>query len=160
MLIIAVLREVVKKKCKSADDNPKRYSFCGRFSGHGSLTTGFQGNLRNVIARSLFLTNFIETAVNSICYTSGQQFRGWNWCEFSFLFYSISSFLTNTMCKHLKWILAFTSHTVGHSKLGKVSQREDYWPLSVNPLTPKISLVILLAVCHTILLMLVGRIWD
>ena len=75
-------------------------------------------------------------------------------------FYSISSFLTNTIRKHFKWKLAFTSHAVGHSKLGKVSQREDYWPLSVNPLTPKISLVILLAVCHTILVMLVGRIWD
>lgn len=74
-----------QKKCKSADDNPKRYSFCGRFSGHGSLTTGFQGNLRNIIARSLFSTNFIEISVNGICYTSGQQFRGWNWCKFSFL---------------------------------------------------------------------------
>ena len=29
----------------------------------------------------------------------------------------------------------------------------------LNPLTPKISLVILLTVCHTILVMLVWRIW-
>ena len=35
------------------------------------------------------------------------------------------------------------------------------WRLcSVNPLTPKISLVILLTVCHTILAMLVWRIWN
>ena len=29
----------------------------------------------------------------------------------------------------------------------------------INPLTPKISLVILLTVCHTVLVMLVLRIW-
>ena len=31
---------------------------------------------------------------------------------------------------------------------------------SLNPFTPKISLLILLAVCHTILMMLVRRIWH
>ena len=30
----------------------------------------------------------------------------------------------------------------------------------LNPLTLKISLVILLTVCHTVLVMLVWRIWD
>ena len=34
------------------------------------------------------------------------------------------------------------------------------WNLFINPLTPKISLVILLTVCHTVLVMLVWRIWD
>ena len=161
MLIIAVLREVVKKKkCKSADDNPKRYSFCGRFSGHGSLTTGFQGNLRNIIARSLFSTNFIKNFYKWYLLYLRATIQGVKLVWILLSFYSISSFLTNTMRKHFKWKLAFTSHTVGHSKLGKVSQREDYWPFSVNPLTPKISLVILLAVCYTILVMLVGRIWD
>ena len=29
----------------------------------------------------------------------------------------------------------------------------------INPLTPKISLVILLTVCHTVLVMLILRIW-
>ena len=32
-------------------------------------------------------------------------------------------------------------------------------PNRLNPLTPKISLVILLTVCHTVLVMLVWRIW-
>ena len=35
----------------------------------------------------------------------------------------------------------------------------DRDPSSFNPLTPKISLVILLTVCHTVLVMLVWRIW-
>ena len=35
----------------------------------------------------------------------------------------------------------------------------DLWVMSFNPLTPKISLVILLTVCHTVLLMLVWIIW-
>ena len=30
----------------------------------------------------------------------------------------------------------------------------------LNPLTPKISLVILLTICHTILMMLVQRNWN
>ena len=31
--------------------------------------------------------------------------------------------------------------------------------VTLNPLTPKISIVILLTVCHTVLVMLVWRIW-
>ena len=33
------------------------------------------------------------------------------------------------------------------------------WWLFVNPLTPKILLVILLTICHTILMMSIWRIW-
>ena len=32
--------------------------------------------------------------------------------------------------------------------------------MNINPLTPKILLVILLTVCHTVLVMLVWRIWH
>ena len=35
----------------------------------------------------------------------------------------------------------------------------DRDPSSFNPLTPKISLVILFTVCHTVLVMLICRIW-
>ena len=35
----------------------------------------------------------------------------------------------------------------------------DRGPSSFNPLTPRISLVILLTVCHTVLVMLICRIW-
>ena len=34
-----------------------------------------------------------------------------------------------------------------------------YVCLELNPLTPKISLLILLTLCHTVLLMLVWRMW-
>lgn len=94
-----------QKKCKSADDNPKRYSFCGRFSGHGSLTTGFQGNLRNIIARSLFSTNFIKNFYKWYLLYLRATIQGVKLVWILLSFYSISSFLTNTMCKHLKWII-------------------------------------------------------
>ena len=38
-------------------------------------------------------------------------------------------------------------------------QRKAFDPRSLNPFTPMISLEILLAVYHTILVMLLGRIW-
>ena len=58
-------------------------------------------------------------------------------------------FTTNISC--IKKNFAFVSITVLHAITGVIHY--------ANPFTPKIELVILLTVCHTILMMLVWRIW-
>ena len=60
------------------------------------------------------------------------------------------------------WLFCFIDPSLPLSLLLKLSYQKivtlaDYSAL--NPLTPKISLVILLTVCHTVLVMLVLRIW-
>ena len=46
------------------------------------------------------------------------------------------------------------------SKVGALCGGFKLSVVGINPLTPKISLVILLSVYHTVLVMLVWRIWD
>ena len=50
----------------------------------------------------------------------------------------------------------FDNVSESHHQILSLRQCSGSW---VNPLTPMVSLVILLTVCHTILMMLVLRVW-
>ena len=55
-----------------------------------------------------------------------------------------------------------TESSRSHAVFNIVLTRSEYdkeTEVYINPLTPKISLVILLTVCHTVLVMLIWRIW-
>ena len=58
----------------------------------------------------------------------------------------------------------FNRHTDKDNKdqifeLQELFEADHQWSQPINPLTPKISLVILPTVCHTVLVMLVWRIY-
>ena len=131
------------------------------FSGAKKQRSKAKTNVIQNYFLSLFEMHILNTAVSSKVHGTimlTQQVEG------IFIIHCISHSVCKTHCIALQIVLSDELKLKASILSGKLRSslitpmRSDHL-IKVNPLTPKISLVILLPVCQTTLIMLVWRIW-